>query len=59
MGGGDVIISGCAMEEMLISVGAQCDQLANLKLFVRQCEFSLSYCHDAVLLNGTPLERWT
>ena len=34
--------------EVLLSVGAQCDQVANLKVYVRKCKFSLSYCYDGV-----------
>ena len=41
--------------EVLFSVGAQCDEVANLKVNVRECESSLSYCHDAVFLNGNHL----
>ena len=41
--------------EVLLSMGAQCDQVSNLKVFVRKCEFSLLYCRDAVFLNGIHL----
>ena len=41
--------------EVFFSVGAQCDLVANLN--VHECESSLSYCHDAVVLNGNHLGR--
>ena len=28
--------------EVLLSVGVQCDKVANMKVYVRKCEFSLS-----------------
>ena len=45
--------------EVLFSVSAQCDKVANLKENVHECESSLSYCHDAAFLNGNHLGRWT
>ena len=45
--------------EVLLSVGALCDKVVNLKVYVRKYEFSLSYCHDTVNLNGIHLGRWT
>ena len=41
--------------EVLFSVSAQCDYVGNLKVNVRECESSLSYCHDAFFLNGNHL----
>ena len=41
--------------EVLLSVDTQCDYVANLKVYVRKCEYALSYCHDAVLLDGIHL----
>ena len=41
--------------DLLCSVDAHCDKIANFKLYVCKCEFSLSNCHDAVFLNGIHL----
>ena len=38
-----------------ITVGVQCDLVVNLKVYVGKWEFSLSYCHHAVFLNGIHL----
>ena len=43
--------------EVFFSVGPQCDLVANLKVNLHECESSLSYCHDAVVLNGNHLGR--
>ena len=37
--------------KVLSSVGGQCD----LNVCVHKCQFSLSYCHDSVFLNGIRL----